>query len=530
MLGPSNLVINYHKITISTPTVVDLSDKSHIETADGEIALITNYVANVDSVTLVTVAGNPEVVLKFEIGQELALISSIGDSELITVLDYEYYYVKGMTVMGASRSEIRAVSVNENHSLQVGYKDGDPHVDMWGTLISSDAQVIGLHSVIDPGDVTVVATGAGSISSNTVAGLGVLSAGTSADSIMATTNLYHAHIPGFGLKAIVPAKLSNINENTTYRWGYYDDDNGYFFEQLGLNLNFVIRSSVTGVMVEQRIPQSEWNRDRMDGSGSPYNPSLIDINNNNYHLFFINLMNRAISAVNFGFYRGNGEEVTFHSIETSNDKTLPPVRTTELPVRWEVINTGIVSGGDAELSTAGTLVQMAGNTTTLNTSSIESNHSWFRPTLSSSNSNTDWTHLGSFRAGAISPITSETNRYKTVPQFVSYFIENAPSQVIITVNAPLSGPAWTQAHPTSALEYDITGTIAGQNYGTLVFSRFYQAGTHIVDVHDIFNKFGKNMITKADGQPGFTYSFFIRKIGANASATNVSLAVDWIDF
>lgn len=52
------------------------------------------------------------------------------------------------------------------------------------------------------------------------------------------------------------------------RIGQFDDDNGLFFELSNTVAYVYQRSNVTGTPVDISVPQSSWNMDVMDGSGS----------------------------------------------------------------------------------------------------------------------------------------------------------------------------------------------------------------------------------------------------------------------
>lgn len=63
-----------------------------------------------------------------------------------------------------------------------------------------------------------------------------------------------------GLGIRIPALPTG---NQVMKWGYYDDDNGYYFKltSSGLSIN-ILRD-----YVEESIPQSQWNKDTVDGNG-----------------------------------------------------------------------------------------------------------------------------------------------------------------------------------------------------------------------------------------------------------------------
>jgi len=50
------------------------------------------------------------------------------------------------------------------------------------------------------------------------------------------------------------------------RVGYFGANNGVYFEQTNGTKNMVIRSSSSGILVEERIAQADWNTDKLNGA------------------------------------------------------------------------------------------------------------------------------------------------------------------------------------------------------------------------------------------------------------------------
>lgn len=130
------------------------------------------------------------------------------------------------------------------------------------------------------------------------------------------------------------------------RAGYFDDSDGIYFEQSD-DLYMVIRSAVTGVVLEERIKQSNWNVDPFNGLG----PSGITLNLEATQIFAIDLQFLGVGRVRVGFNIG-GSFVGVHEFNHANDPIYKKVymRSATLPVRYELerIAGGAVATADLE--------------------------------------------------------------------------------------------------------------------------------------------------------------------------------------
>ena len=134
-------------------------------------------------------------------------------------------------------------------------------------------------------------------------------------------NLTYEHQPSF---------------DTLFRVGYYDDGDGFFLEHSGTAVSLVLRSSVSGVLVEQRIPQSEWNSDRFNGDANErYNPSGESLDHSLAQHLVIDTQWLGVGRARMGFYL-NGQIHYGHKFQGSNAGHGPFMRTANLPVRYEL--------------------------------------------------------------------------------------------------------------------------------------------------------------------------------------------------
>ena len=125
----------------------------------------------------------------------------------------------------------------------------------------------------------------------------------------------------------------------TQREGAFNDNNGIFLESTIDGYFFVIRSSTSGSPVDNRIPQSQWNLDRLDGTGGRYNKSGINIDLTKVNLLIFDYLWQGVGDVRIGFQVGGGI-VYAHTFEHANILENIYMSTPNLPIRSEIINDG----------------------------------------------------------------------------------------------------------------------------------------------------------------------------------------------
>jgi hypothetical protein len=125
------------------------------------------------------------------------------------------------------------------------------------------------------------------------------------------------------------------------RVGYFNDENGIYFEINGTTKNMVIRSSSTGSLTYETVPQSSWNGDRLDGSGGANNPSGITLNVDRDQIFWMDIEWLGVGSVRTGFVI-NGQFIICHTFNHANQSgnVTTYMGTANLPCRYELISTG----------------------------------------------------------------------------------------------------------------------------------------------------------------------------------------------
>lgn len=136
--------------------------------------------------------------------------------------------------------------------------------------------------------------------------------------------------------------LSGGGSGITQRIGYFDDNNGFFFQNDDGVISVVQRSKRTGSVVDEVIVQTDWNVDTMDGEG--VGGRTMDWTK--AHIFFIDFEWLGVGRVRFGMsYNGHVEYV--HTIQNENIYASAYISTPNLPLRYQIENDG--TGGAATL-------------------------------------------------------------------------------------------------------------------------------------------------------------------------------------
>jgi hypothetical protein len=167
----------------------------------------------------------------------------------------------------------------------------------------------------------------------------------SGDSILRETTRVFPYQPGKSLLIDQTFCMATPKANLRQRVGYFGQDNGIFFEVDGTTLYMVIRSKSSGVVVEDRIAQANWNTNSMSNTVG-VNPSGITLNPALDQIWFCDVEWLGVGSVRTGFIV-NGQYITCHIFHHANtpstltaDNTTTYMTTATLPLRLEITNTG----------------------------------------------------------------------------------------------------------------------------------------------------------------------------------------------
>lgn len=268
--------------------------------------------------------------------------------------------------------------------------------------------------------------------------------------------------PGKGLLVLATFVMDASNSvNLTQRVGYFNTDNGVFFQKVdGVN-SFVLRSNTSGTPSDARtVNQADWNGDPLDGTGA----SGYTLDLTKPQILWMDFEWLGVGSVRCGFII-NGEYIVCHTFNTANVYGTTVYMTTAiLPVRYEITTTtsavaatltqiccSVVSEGGFEQTSIDHVARRTTIFTTINTAAT------FYPIVS--------IRLASGRTGAV----VLPNRVQFLPTTSQNY------EVALLKNPTLTAATWAATVPSdSNVEYDVAAT-AISNVGTIVQTDYVTA-------------------------------------------------------
>lgn len=178
---------------------------------------------------------------------------------------------------------------------------------------------------------------------------------TNGSSVIRQSKTVQAYQPGKSLLTMNTFAMATLKANLRQRVGYFTEGNGIYFEANGTSLFLVIRSSTTGVVVEERIAQADWNGNTLL-SGTVLNPTLTQI-------FWCDVEWLGVGNVRAGFII-NGQFIVCHTFQHANQpgNTTVYMTTATLNPRYEITNTGATSGNSTMKQICSTVISEGGFT------------------------------------------------------------------------------------------------------------------------------------------------------------------------
>jgi hypothetical protein len=142
------------------------------------------------------------------------------------------------------------------------------------------------------------------------------------------------YTPGTSILGFFTGVMGVGATGSSQRIGIFSANDGLFFEQKDKVMGVVIRTSVTGTPVNNRVDRLSWNIDCFDGTG----PSGVNMDFTKTQIYWIDLEWLGVGRVRFGFVH-EGKVYVAHESYHNNKLTTVYMKSPILPVTYEVENT-----------------------------------------------------------------------------------------------------------------------------------------------------------------------------------------------
>lgn len=257
--------------------------------------------------------------------------------------------------------------------------------------------------------------------------------------------------PGKSLLIMNTFAMGTPKANVVQRLGYYSANNGIYFENDSGTNYLVLRSSVTGNVVETKVVQTDWNIDKFDGTGysgqgtGPEHTGGLDVTKSN--LLWMDIEWLGVGDVRCGFLV-DGLLKTAHVFHNDNRNPTTYMRSAILPLRYEIFNKGVTTSNTTMRQICSTVISEGGYTQ-INQTRSASNPLTGKNLTNGINNPMVSVRLKNGRLNAVAiPVTLDM--YGLQATAYKYRIyENVTS---------LTGDSWTTTDASSAVEYDISAT------------------------------------------------------------------------
>ena len=275
------------------------------------------------------------------------------------------------------------------------------------------------------------------------------------DSAIRQTKRYFSYQPGKSFLVMATFVCTGGGQSgVTKRLGYFDPSNGIYFELAGTTLNFVVRSNVSGGIINTIVPRSSW-IDPLDGSG----PSGKTLDISKAQIFFLDFEWLGVGSIRIGFII-DGQFVIAHRFLNANVVTSVYMQTPNLPIRYECTS----SGGSGSLEAICSTVICEGGLEFVGTKrSI--------PT-------TTGVAITSGATQQLLAIRNQNNAYLHAPVYPSAASVSCSSTGggiwYILINPTVTGTFTPTAVANSAIEYDVSRTTV-TNLGTILVSGVFSS-------------------------------------------------------
>jgi len=354
------------KLSINNSTNIILSSND-IFIGQGEdvveyVCIILTIISNTDSISSGVSIQYSSDNINWDISENFTYFSNKNTLKKISNISGRYFriiYKNGSIDQTFFRLQTILNLTQPTDNIYVNFKESS--ISNFGRLLVTNKQLLSQTTQLNNKNKELIdehIIGNGTVIHDVNTSSTILSVSNDNDKVIRQTRKYMIYQPGStqSIKITGILNYNGLNQyNTSSKIGYFDNDNGIFFEYTNHQLYITKRSSNTGIIIDTRIIQSEWNIDKMDGNGP--SKQIIDITNIQIFIFTINWLGAGNMI---GGFIINDNRYFVHTFNHANITDLVSITTPNLPVRFEIsmINNSDDSDSDSDSDNISSLKQM----------------------------------------------------------------------------------------------------------------------------------------------------------------------------
>lgn len=463
--------------------------------------------------------GGENLTLDFQAGEDLE-VNNVKKAEVVSAQDL---HVSRTQVVGGNNSQF-VQQVDVLGSAHVRFPGGSPNFDAAGRTEIAKENWIGSYSLQydeRPDLIDTQITGPGTVTWDANSRTAELAVDDANGTLVhRQTHLYHHYRPGVAMSALMTVAAGASTANCVRRWGIFDENDGLFFEYDGTTLYVVERSSATGSVTEVRVPQSQWNGDKMNGTGDvATNPSRELLDPSQFWLYEIRFLYLGAGPARFAVFGQQGR-VVVHTFRNGGNDVLPYMRTGSLPLHWEIFNTA-ATAGPTQMRQGNSTVQVSGDW-------APQRKSYGSPKRDPVSVNTP-TAIGVLRAKQNNPTSGQPNRGLVFPTNMTIWTATEPVHIALTKGGDFTIDTWFSDIPESLLEQGVNGVNPPPivDPGRVTFSTLVSPGEiTTIDLDKVFSvRSDGEIIRQSDITQWVNHAVIAESITGNP--TDVTVSFNW---
>ena len=319
--------------------------------------------------------------------------------------------------------------------------------------------------------------------------------------------------PGKSLLILNTFVMNVAKTGLRQRVGYYSEENGFYLELDGSDLGFVRRSYVSGSVVNTKISQSDWNVDKLDGTGL----SGLTLDISKAQIMWSDMEWLGVGSVRLGFVI-NGQFILCHIFHHANSAGTTYITTASLPLRIEITNTAATSGA-SKMKHICNSVQSEGGYELRGTQQGIGTSITSPKTL---------TTAGTYYPVVGLRLKSAGQRHDAIAILSAVSFLGLSNGVNynwrVTQRSTITGGEWVSAGTNSSVEYNLTGTAVSS--GRILAQGYASASNQSTSAVELLKEALFRFQLERDPFPPTSYELVL-EVAASSNTATCHASLDW---